>query len=465
MMRKERGIIWGMCRGVCVCTCLTPPGICSAGGSSRPLIGRRASGGGSEGHTDCVRVSGAVDISAGGIWIAYIKQALGAGQLVVAAPVTGSLVCFNLFSHRDITRTVNFPWRRTAGGTDWVLQAGYQVLLQVLAEYCNISSEIDNRAGKTFEVDLYVPWDAPEAVVNVSSSGVMPLRNLPDVIGLVGRRDNATESRILQGRDPRSIHVLVPDCRGLDQNFHDVTIVDMGDLPESHVSMPELAELIHKWPPAVINHMMWRQRELEQMRKAAKREYRQKHPAPCTFCGMIIKTDMYRHVARRHLKLAQLWRCPVSWCTVWKGTPQDLMDHIRDGHNVPGEIKGVSLEMFFPPWTVTRQLYAESLTAQHSGISNDVLLFSEVGLSLVHHYHVHRIGRPHAAFRGKYLAQLRALLPVSTMLSTARGPSGAACSPVLSKARQLDILGATSRRPERRRRQTRIMDTPAQTAP
>ena len=87
----------------------------------------------------------AVDISAGGIWIAYIKQALGASQLVVAAPVTGSLVCCNLFSHRDITRTVNFPWRRTAGGTDWVLQAGYQVLLQVIAEYCNmdaVSSEI-----------------------------------------------------------------------------------------------------------------------------------------------------------------------------------------------------------------------------------------------------------------------------------------------------------------------------------
>ena len=110
-----------------------------------------------------------------------------------------------------------------------------------------------------------------------------------------------------------SIQVFVPDCWGLDQNFHDVTIVDMGDLPESHVSMPELAELIHKWPPAVINHMMWRQRDLEQMRKVAKREYRQKHPAPCTFYGTIIKTDMYRHVARHHLKLAQLWRCPVSW--------------------------------------------------------------------------------------------------------------------------------------------------------
>ena len=202
------------------------------------------------------------------------KAGPGASQLVIAAPVTGSLVCFILFSRRDITWTVSFPRKWTAGGTDWVLQAGYQVLLQLIAEYCNMdvvgSSEIDNRAGKTFEVELYVP------------------------------------------------------C------------------------------------------------------KAAKIKYRQKHPAPCTFCGTIIKCDMYRHVARRHLELAQLWRCPVSWCTVWRGTPQDLMDHIRDAHNMPGEFRKVSLEMLFPPWTVTRQVYAESLTAQHSGISNDVLLFSEV---------------------------------------------------------------------------------------
>ena len=83
--------------------------------------------------------------------------------------------------------------------------------------------------------------------------------------------------------------------------------------------MPELSELMHKWPPAVINHMMWRQRELEEMRKVVKVKYRQKHPSPCTFCGTLIRCDMYRHVAHYHLELAQLWRCPVSWCTVWKG--------------------------------------------------------------------------------------------------------------------------------------------------
>ena len=216
-------------------------------------------------------------------------------------------------------------------------------------------SIVDNRAGITFGVELYVPGDAPEMAVDLSSASAVPLRNVPDVFGMVGLRGSVTESRVLQGRDGRSIRVLIPDCRGLDQNFHDVTVVDMGDLPESHVSLKELSELTHKWPPAVINHMRWRQRELEEMRKAAKVQYRKKQPAPCEFCGTLIRCDMYRHVARCNLDLAQLWRCPVSWCTVWKGTPHDLMDHVRGAHNVPGEVQNVSP-------TVTRQVYTDSLT-------------------------------------------------------------------------------------------------------
>ena len=63
----------------------------------------------------------------------------------------------------------------------------------------------------------------------------MPLGSIPDVIGLTGHRLDAVEFRILQGSYVRSVHVLVPDPRGLDQNFHDVTIVDMGNVPEPSV--------------------------------------------------------------------------------------------------------------------------------------------------------------------------------------------------------------------------------------
>ena len=152
------------------------------------------------------------------------------------------------------------------------------------------------------------------------------------------------------------------------------------------------------------------------MKKAARVQYRKKQPAPCEFCVTLIRCDMYRHVARCHLDLAQLWRCPVSWCTVWKGAPQDLMDHVCGAHKVPEEVQHIKLETLFPPWTVTRQVYIDSLTSHYSGNSNDILLFSDIGLSLAHHYRVHKKGIPHVAFRKNYMSQLRALLPLPAVL-------------------------------------------------
>ena len=314
-------------------------------------------------------------------------------------------------------------------------------------------SIVDNRAGVTFGVELYVPWDVPEMAVDLDSAGTVPLRN-----------DSVTESRILQGRDARSIRVLIPDSRGLDQNFHDVTVVDMGDLPESHVSITELSDLANKWPPAVINHMRWRQPELEEMRRAARVQYRKKQPAPCDFCGILIRCDMCRHVARCHLELAQLWRCPVSWCAAWKGTPQDLMDHVRNAHNVPERVQDIRLETLVPPWMVTRQVYTESLTSRHSGISNDVLLFSNIGLSLVHHYRVHKRGLPHVAFRRNYMSQLRALLPLPAVMPIEGGSPDPACSTVIKSPDVVCASPRPSRHAFAHRRPTRVMETPVRIA-
>ena len=214
--------------------------------------------------------------------------------------------------------------------------------------------------------------------------------------------------------------------------------------------------------PAVINHMRWRQRE---MCKVAKVQYRKKQPAPCEFCGTLIRCDMYRHVARCHLYLAQLWRSPVSWCTIWKGTPQDLMDHVCGAHNVPGEVQNVSLETLFPPWTVTRQVYTDSLRSRHSGISNDVLLFSDIGLSLVHHYQVHKRGLPHVAFRRNYMLQLCALLPLPAVLPIKGGSPDPACSSVVESPDVVCASPRSSRCAISRRRPTRVMKTPVPITP
>ena len=266
---------------------------------------------------------------------------------------------------------------------------------------------VNDRAGITFDVELCVPWDAPEAVVDINSVGVVPLGSVPDKVGLFG----AVASRILQGRDSCSIRFLVPDARGIDQNFHDVTIVDMGAAPESKVSFNDVSHLRDTWLPAVFTHMKWHQQDLELMRKDAKSKFTQTRPTPCKYCGKVIHCDMYRHVPRFHLDLVQLWRCPVSWCTMWRGTAQDCMDHLRGAHDVPWISKTANIERCIPPWTVSREMWTESLRAEHSGISTDIMLFSDLGLSLTHHYRVHRCGIPYVAFRGDYILRLRALLP------------------------------------------------------
>ena len=157
---------------------------------------------------------------------------------------------------------------------------------------------VEDRAGIKFGVELLVPWNAPEAVVDIQSEGVVPLGSVPDVVGLVGRRPDATGSRILRERDVHSICVLVPDARGLDHNFHDVTIVDMGDDPEMPVSLPELSALREQWPPAVFHHMVWLQQDLELMRADAKKRFRQTKPTPCVHCGRVIKCEMYRFIGK-----------------------------------------------------------------------------------------------------------------------------------------------------------------------
>ena len=258
------------------------------------------------------------------------------------------------------------------------------------------------RPGITFDVTLDVPWNAPEAVVHLHSDGVVDLLDMvPDVLRLTGRRAEAAVVRVLQGKDERSVRALIPDPRVLERGFHDVTIIDMGDLPEPSVSLDDISLLQLQWPVTVLRSMVWLQQDLDTMRAAAKKQFRHFRPGDCSYCGKWIKCDMYRHVATYHLDLGQLWRCPVSWCTVWKDTPQDCMDHVQGEHDVPSDIKSASLEKFFPPWTVWR------LKPCHLGVSTDVLLFSDITLTLVHYYRVFKRGLLHIAFRKDYLKCLR----------------------------------------------------------
>ena len=174
-----------------VCTSDTLPVMHPAAELSLALLGRRASVGGSVDRADWPCMLGTVDNPPGGVWINFIRCTLEDSQSIVAVTVTRDAI-FGIVC-----------------GTDWVLPAGYQVLLPEYAECGTMDADgfsiVDNRACVTFGVELYMPWDAPEMVVDLSSTGTVPLQNVADVFGMSGRRDSATESRILQGRDARSI--------------------------------------------------------------------------------------------------------------------------------------------------------------------------------------------------------------------------------------------------------------------
>ena len=181
-------------------------------------------------------------------------------------------------------------------------------------------------------------------------------------------------------------------------------------------------------------------------------------------CGKWIKCDMYRHVSTFHLDLGQLRRCPVSWCTVWQGTPQDCMDHVREAHDVPSEFKSSRLDLFFPPWTVRRQIWADALKPCHSGVSTDVLLFSEMNLSLVHHYRVFQRGLPHFAFRKEYLSRLRVYVSqASAMAQCALSSPVPASSSSPRNVHTYDVDTGSPRKTRRVRRRmhpTRVRDFP-----
>ena len=224
----------------------------------------------------------------GDIRIEYIGDPVDRGQSTDAAPLT-ELLDFN----NCATRSASI-W--TFCGTVWD-NISSEELTQRCGDFSvcltmNGAALVDDRPGVTFNAELCIPWDAPEAVVDIDSAELISLGSFPDKVGLFGRRKDAAVSRILMGRDSRSVRFLVQDTRGVDRSCHDVTVVDMEDEREPMVVLADMTRLRELWPPEVFNHMKWFQQDLELMRKSAKKQYSHTRPMPCKFCGK----DLGRHV-------------------------------------------------------------------------------------------------------------------------------------------------------------------------
>ena len=163
----------------CACMRGTSMGVLSTGRIPLMVIGCFTCGGGPVDCSHWPRVDCTVDFLPGEVWIGYIRQAPWDRSFTDAAPVTGSLIFSALFGGLNVYCTAGFTSCQTFCSTDCVLLAGFGLSVRRVSEYW------------TFGVELYVPWDAPEAVVDISSAGVVPLRSILNEIGLTGRRADA----------------------------------------------------------------------------------------------------------------------------------------------------------------------------------------------------------------------------------------------------------------------------------
>ena len=116
------------------------------------------------------------------------------------------------------------------------------------------------------------------------------------------------------------------------------------------------------------------------------------------------------HMMCHHLGLGQLWRCPVEWCAVWKGSIRDCRDHFNEKHSGSETLDFDKVSKTFPAWTVTRDVWKAALRPEVSGIAMDVKLFHEAGKRLVHKYRVYRDPWPHPALRNGRITKLISLV-------------------------------------------------------
>ena len=170
------------------------------------------------------------------------------------------------------------------------------------------------------------------------------VQDIPDVMGLRALRPSAAIVKVISVPDSRCIRVVTPDDH-VNIGFHEVLLHDMED--EDFVALSELNYLRLDWPKTLFVFMSRYQCGLERMGKDCRERFGGTQSGNCTHCGKYIQQNLGKHIALYHMELAQLWRCPVTWCTVWKGTAQDCVDHMRRTHDIPPLVKAANLAHYW----------------------------------------------------------------------------------------------------------------------
>ena len=213
----------------------------------------------------------------------------------------------------------------------------------------------------------------------------------PDAFGLRAFDTSKPVTCMLPGSFPCELRLMLPDSDIAPGGFHDVLVENLAVSPtwrSQHISHGDVTALRRRWPKAVFRTMQRRSKEVEWLRRFARRRPE-------------IASALDVHVISVHLELGQLWRCPVEWCTVWKGSVSDCLGLLQDKHGGSQYVAMGNIAKFFPPWTVPRHLWMTALHPDVSGIAVDAQLFHEARCRLVHKYRIYKDPFPHPALQGE----------------------------------------------------------------
>ena len=284
----------------------------------------------------------------------------------------------------------------------------------------------------------------------------------PDVFGLRAFDEKMPITRMLPGSSPCDLRLLIPDTGIGQDGFHDVVIENLlgtSTWRSRYVSPADVIGLRRRWPKAVFHVMRERGVEMEDLRHKAytgdQPAYRFTGRGYCPVCEIKTEHGLDSHMMCHHLGLGQLWRCPVEWCAVWKGSVCECRDHFNEKHSGSETLDFDKMSKSFPAWTVTRDFWERALKPEISGIAVDIQLFHESGRRLVHKYRVYRDPLPHPALRkGRItklislvnramaiaqLTQLRIAIPLSG------NPPGEVSTDCFPKTDELDKVKMTKR--------------------
>ena len=153
-------------------------------------------------------------------------------------------------------------------------------------------------------------------------------------MGLRALWPSAAIVKVMSVPDSQCVRVVTPDDH-VNIGFHKVLLYDLEDEDLTFWTLSERGCLCLDWPKTLFTFMSRYQFDLDQMRKDCRERFGSTQSGSCTHCGKHIQQNLGKHIALHHMELAQLSRCPVTWCTVWKGTAQDCVDHMRRAHDIP----------------------------------------------------------------------------------------------------------------------------------